>query len=259
MPITVAPSVKSAKKEIDQNRKTNARRSSMSTDVTQDTDLETFDYDTSDSIEEEDDEEEVVEKRGRNSKISGRNSEGKNGDLSPNAVATAPGRKSRGSIGARQSMMSNMSTGSSLGGTLPLADSDDDTDALRGSDRLSLDSLYDKRFVIASPHSFIISSKSLHLRINIALEDIQCNFLSSNLHHFRFFLEASKFAKLNYKYLHSSDTCHVVYDYFNQIQCRQRAISSGQICKGQQERWRQQAQEPSKGKYRQKKEYGQPS
>jgi hypothetical protein len=187
MSITVAPAVKSATKENDQKRKTNARRSSMSTDVTQDTDLETFDYDTSDSIE-EDDEEEVVEKRERNSKISGRNNEGKNGDSSPNAVATAPGRKSRGSIGARQSMMSNMSTGSSLGGTLPLADSDDDTDALRGSDRLSLDSLYDKRFVVASPHSFISSSKSFHRRINIALEDIQCNFLSSNLHHFRFFL-----------------------------------------------------------------------
>lgn len=257
MSITVAPSVKSATKENDQNRKTNARRSSMSTDVTQDTDLETFDYDTSDSIDEEDDEEEVVGKRERNSKISGRNSEGKNGDLTPNAAATALGRKSRGSIGARQSMMSNMSTGSSLGGTLPLADSDDDTDALRGSDRLSLDSLYDKRFVIASTHSFISSSESFHLRINIALEDIQCNFLSSNLHRFRFFLEVSKFVKLDY--LHCSDSCHVVYDYYDQVQRRQRAISSGQICKGWQERWRQQAQEPSEGNCRQKKEYGQPS
>jgi hypothetical protein len=68
MSITVAPSVKSATKENDKNRKTNARRSSMSADVTQDTDLETFDYDTSDSIE-EDDEEEVVGKRERNSKM----------------------------------------------------------------------------------------------------------------------------------------------------------------------------------------------
>lgn len=155
MSITVAPSVKSATKENDQNRKTNARRSSMSTDVAQDTDLETFDYDTSDSIEEEDEEEELVGKRERNSKISGRNSDGSNGDPSLNAVATALRRKSRGSIGARQSMMSNMSTGSSLGGTLPLADSDDDTDALRGSDRLSLDSLYDKRCVIALIRLFV--------------------------------------------------------------------------------------------------------
>ena len=54
--IAVAPSAKSSATEKIVNGKKSARRSSMATDVTQDTDLELFDYDTSDSIEEEDDE-----------------------------------------------------------------------------------------------------------------------------------------------------------------------------------------------------------
>ena len=165
--ITVAPSTESVAKEKNQNGKTNVRRSSLVTDVTQDTDLETFDYDTSDSIEEEDEEEEVVEKRERNNKKSSRNSvvndEIGNINASPNTVATAPGRKARGSTGSRQSSMSNMSTGSSLGGTLPLLDSDDEDDALKGSDRLSLDSLYDTRCVRASRHLCTISTNSFYL------------------------------------------------------------------------------------------------
>ena len=189
MSITVAPSAKSVADEKHQNGKKSARRSSLATDLTQDTDLETFDYDTSDSIEEEDDdEEEVVEKLERNSKKSSRNSilydEIGNVDLSPTAVATAPGRKSRGSIGSRQSSMRNMSTGSSLGGTLPLADSDDENDVRKGSDRLSLDSLYDKRCVSALRNLQFSLPEFFHLH------KIPFYYLSSNLHNFRSFSEA---------------------------------------------------------------------